>query len=303
MAKQPVHAEVYKCPGCGSAVPASRLDPPEGVPSCDECHLRLGRRGNTVTVLAQVVSEDLPPEETDQLLRHELDGGLVVSRLRDMGGKAFEDRKVCETIRRTEGYADMLEVVAKHAKKLPQKKILAIADALQGAYLLDESTLTEGKPIGGWLTPAELRAAVRWAKHEHPKFVRRSKRFLQALDDYRRFVQGFKALESGPNSILAAISNLGKVIRSAMDQSPRHHGTPLRDFHRSPPHILAAIRIVSVLKGPPKPRATHTMTIELCVAMLRDAGLTARRQDPEAEAKLLQSISKAIQRSHLRASQ
>jgi hypothetical protein len=290
---------LYRCPGCEATVLGSRLNPPEGVASCDKCQVRLGLRGNLVKILAQTGSDDLSPEVTAQLLRDELDKGLIVSHLRKRGRKAFVDPKVCEAIRRTGGYVDMLAVVDRHAKTLEHDKRQAVAEALQGAYLLDEETLPEDTRIGFRLTPARLRAAVRWAKRQHPKFARRSKKFLTRLNDYRESVQQLKSVIDGPEAILLGVSNLERAIRGRVDQAPRVNGMPFRDFQKSRPHILASIRIVSLLqasKRMPKSQATRSGAIRVCVEMLCDADLALRKRDSDAKAKLWQSVSRAIDR-------
>jgi len=295
---EPEH--VYECPGCGATVPESQFNTPEGVASCDKCQSRLELTGNKVKILAQTGSDDLSPEVTAQLLRDALDKGLIVSHLRGRGAKAFADPKVSEAIRRTGGYLDMLEVVDRHAKTLEQDKKQAVAEALQGAYLLDEETLPEDTRIGRRLTPAKLRAAVRWAKRQHPKFVRSSRKFLIRLNDYRESVRRLKSVIDTPEAILLAISNLERVIRSRVDQTPRLYGTPFKDLEKSPPHILAADRIVSLLQASkriPKSQATRSGAIRVCVEMLCDADLAPRKWDSDATAKLLQSVSRAIRRS------
>jgi len=280
-------------------VPESELNTTEGVASCDKCQLRLGRSGNTVTILAEIDDDDLRPELTAQSLRDEMDRGLVVSRLRDKGGKAFADPTVCETIRRTKGYTIMLEVVARFAKPLEIKRKQMIADALQGAYLWDKATLPEGQKIGDWRTPSELRTAVRWAKGQHPKFVRRSRRFVTALKDYREVVRQFNAVIDRPYTILAAMSNLERAILSRMIGHPNLQDTSLKDFRKSPPHVVAAIQIVSILRAStaiPRLQTTRNGAIDLCVAMLHGAGVVSEKQDPDATSKLWESVSKAIQR-------
>ena len=297
MPAEPEH--LYKCPECGAIVPETRLDPPTGVVSCDKCQLRLGRRGTNVTILAHIVTDDLP-EATVKSLRNELDKDLVVSQLREKGGKAFADPTVCDAIRRTEGCANIFEVVGRRAKTLEHEKKQAIADALQAAYLLDKATLPEGARIGLRLTPTKLRAAVRWAKRQHPKFVRSSRRFLTRLNEYRESVRQFETVINSPDAIQAAMNNLERLIRSQFSSQPNLQGTSLKNFQKSPPHVLAAIQIVSILRASevlPRAQTTHDGAIDLCIAMLQDAGLVSGKQDPDTTSKLWESVSQAIKRS------
>ncbi len=277
--KAQIKGSPLPCPECGSQIPPEQWNPPEGVPSCSKCKIRLGWSRNEphrLNVIAQVVEEgDLKPpsEAKSPHQRMEETGriGALVDALDKDFPAATKDQQHRATIRNLKAFQPTLRKVNKHLRPLdycPQGGAEGIAEILCGAQLLAERRIKVGKdaeksefkmekygtlagtPTGLPFEAVKLKKVLKREQRIHGKFVRKSQMILKALDDYRVFLESLPTLVFSTQDLEGLIRDLDTVMASIKrdcEDEPQLHGTRLQYPQVPRPHNLAAVQIFKLL--------------------------------------------------------